>query len=237
MLEVRDLKVQYGRVTALRGVSLDVHEGEIVSVVGPNGAGKSTLMWAIAGDLRTAGGHITFEGETLLGSSPEDIVRRGIALVPEDRHVFGSLTVAENLQLGMTVRRDRRAAQRELSGLEERFPVLAEQRATPAGRLSGGQQQQLVIARALLSRPRLVLLDEPSLGLDPQNVALLFSIIARLREDGTTVLLVEQNAAQAIRLADRTYVLRTGAVALHGDRDTVLAEENLFDTYLGARKA
>jgi branched-chain amino acid transport system ATP-binding protein len=233
MLEVQDLAVRYGAVAALRGISLTVDEGEIVAVIGPNGAGKSTLLWSICGAVRPVAGRVTLHGRDLLGKRPEEIVRCGISLVPEDRHVFGSLTVAENLRLGATPRRDAQAVARDLEAMEERFPVLRRYRDTPAGRLSGGEQQQLVITRALMGRPRLLMLDEPSLGLDPQNVARVFEIIGELREQGTTLLLVEQNAAQSVRLADRTYLLRTGEVALHGTREELQDRTDLAEMYLG----
>ncbi|MBN9624493.1 MAG: ABC transporter ATP-binding protein [Actinobacteria bacterium] len=234
MLEVTDLHVSYGPISALRGVSLRVEEGGLVAVVGPNGAGKSTLLWSIAGDLKPAVGEIAFAGDSILGRRPEDIVRLGIALVPEARHVFSSLTVRENLRLGMTVRRDRRAAAADLRDLEERFPVLAEMRSRPAGTLSGGQQQQLVIARALLCRPRLLVLDEPSLGLDPHNVTIVFETLKSLQAAGTTVLLVEQNAAQSIEMADRAYVIRNGLIEMEGDGAKLLDDERFAEMYLGA---
>lgn len=234
MLDVRDLEVAHGRVRALRGISLTVGAGEIVAVIGPNGAGKSTLLWTLAGIVRPQSGHISLKGHDLSGRSPEHIMRLGLSLVPEDRHVLASLTVAENLRLGATSRRDRRAVAADLERLEETFPILRRYRTTPAGRLSGGQQQQLVIARALLSRPSMLMLDEPSLGLDPQNVARVFEIIEDLRAGGTTVLLVEQNAAKSVRIADRTYVLRTGEVALEGTRLELAGRTDLAEMYLGS---
>ncbi len=234
MLEVHDLHVRYGAVRAVRGVSLNVREGEIVAVIGPNGAGKSTLLWTLAGVLKPSSGRIAFDGQDIVGRASEDVVRLGLSLVPEDRHTFASLTVAENLSLGATIRRDRKATSRDLADLEELFPVLRRYRQTPAGRLSGGEQQQLVIARGLLGRPRLLMLDEPSVGLDPHNVARLFEIIAELRNRGTTVLLVEQNAPKSVQLADRSYVLRTGEVALQGTRETLSSRTDVAEVYLGA---
>jgi branched-chain amino acid transport system ATP-binding protein len=234
MLEVSGLDVRYGAIQALRDISLDVREGEIVAVIGPNGAGKSTLMWALAGVVKSAAGTMRLGTATLADRAPEDIARLGMSLVPEDRHVFASLTVEENLRLGTTARpRDAGDVRTDRERLDEMFPALQRARDTPAGHLSGGQQQQLVIARALLARPRLLLLDEPSLGLDPANTALVFETLATLRADGTTILLVEQNAVQSTRLADRTYVLRTGTVVLHASRAEIAERTDLVHMYLG----
>jgi branched-chain amino acid transport system ATP-binding protein len=233
VLRVEDLRVNYGRVPALKGVSLEVREGEIVGLVGPNGAGKSTLLSAVFGLLQPASGRIELEGRSLVGLAPERIVRLGLGLVPEGRHIFNTLTVAENLEVGATGRAVRAGLSEDLARIFERFPVLERYAKAPAGRLSGGEQQQLAIARALLSRPRLMLLDEPSLGLAPVVIDLVFDVLGELREEGVTILLVEQNAARAIELADRSYVLRTGEVALSGDRETLLRETSFEATYLG----
>ncbi|HZT15716.1 MAG TPA: ABC transporter ATP-binding protein [Gaiellaceae bacterium] len=233
MLEINDLRVAYGRTPALKGVSLTVSRGEIVALVGPNGAGKTTMLAAIFGLVKPSAGAIRLEGKPLLGLSPERVVRLGLSLVPEGRHIFNSLTVAENLAMGATARRDRREVRVDTSRMLERFPILAQYRNSPAGRLSGGEQQQLAIARALLARPRLLLLDEPSLGLAPLVIDLVFDVLAELRESGVTILLVEQNAARAIELADRSYVLRTGEVALEGERAELSTTENLEAAYLG----
>jgi branched-chain amino acid transport system ATP-binding protein len=233
VLTIEDLHVSYRRVPALKGVSLEVRQGEIVGLVGPNGAGKSTTLSAVFGLVQPASGRIVLEGQSLVGLAPERIVRHGLALVPEGRHIFNTLTVAENLEMGATGRASRSDLQRDLARIHERFPVLERYRSAPAGRLSGGEQQQLAIARALLSRPRLLLLDEPSLGLAPVVIDLVFDVLAELREEGVTILLVEQNAARAIELADRSYVLRTGEIALSGDRGTLLREANFEATYLG----
>jgi branched-chain amino acid transport system ATP-binding protein len=233
MLEIDNLRVNYGRAPALKGVSVSVSEGEVVGVVGPNGAGKTTLLSAIFGLVSPSSGSIRLSGRSLVGRPPERIVRLGLSLVPEGRHIFKSLTVAENLAMGATVRTDRAQVRVEMSGLAERFPALAQYRDAPAGRLSGGEQQQLAIARALLSRPRLLLLDEPSLGLAPLMIDLVFTVLAELRESGVTILLVEQNAARTIELADRSYVLRTGEVALAGTRTDLQAAEDLETAYLG----
>jgi len=233
MLAIDDLRVNYGRVPALHGISLHVDEGEAVALVGPNGAGKTTTLSAIFGLVPPAGGSITFRGESIVGSPPEGILRRGIALVPEGRHIFGTLTVAENLQLGTTARRDRDVAEADLAGVLDRFPVLKSYYASSAGNLSGGEQQQLAIARALLSRPELLLLDEPSLGLAPVLIDVVFDALEELRKEGVTILLVEQNAARAVEFADRAYILRTGRVAHAGTRDEILRMENFETAYLG----
>ena len=234
-LVVDDLAVQYGRIVALRGLSLEVTEGEIVALVGPNGAGKSTTLAAIAGFLAPTRGSITYGGRSLLGQPPERIVRHGIALVPEGRQILGTLSVAENLQLGTTPLRDRSTIPQDLDEIFALFPILRTYYDSSAAKLSGGEQQQLAIARALLSKPRLLLLDEPSLGLAPLMVDVVFDVLERLRDAGTTILLVEQNAAAAIDLADRAYVLQTGQIVSAGSREEILAETDLAATYLGMR--
>ena len=233
MLQIADLRVNYGRVPALHGISLRVDEGEAVALVGPNGAGKTTTLSAIFGLVALAGGTILFEGESLVGASPEKILRRGLALVPEGRHIFGTLSVAENLQLGTTARKDRDEAARDLTSVLERFPVLKSYYGRTAGTLSGGEQQQLAIARALLSRPRLLLLDEPSLGLAPVVIDVVFDALEELRTEGVTILLVEQNAARAVEFADRAYILRTGHVTHAGTRDEIRRMEDFETAYLG----
>ena len=232
MLRVERLEVAYGRTVALRDLSLNVEAGEVVAVVGPNGAGKSTAIAAIFGLIRARAGTISFEGRSLIGLAPESIAAKGIALIPEGRQIFGTLTVAENLSLGATVRPDRRTLGAALERVLEQFPVLRALYKTSAGKLSGGEQQQLAIARALLASPRLLLLDEPSLGLAPRVVDRVFETIAALRDDGVTVLLVEQNAARAAALADRTYVLGNGGVVAHGDREA-MSTADFATAYLG----
>jgi branched-chain amino acid transport system ATP-binding protein len=236
MLAVEGLAVRYGSISAVRDVSLYVEQGEVVGVIGPNGAGKTTTLSAIFGLVRAAAGTIQYEGKSLLGLNPEAVVRRGIALVPEGRHIFGTLTVAENLMLGSTPRADRRTYRDDFDALFERFPILETYLDSPAGRLSGGEQQQLAIARALLSKPKLLLLDEPSLGLAPRVVDLVFEIIGELRDEGVTVLLVEQNAARTVEFADRTYVLRDGAVRHSGTREELVDRLDLAHAYLGVRE-
>jgi branched-chain amino acid transport system ATP-binding protein len=234
MLRVEGLSARYGRVVALHSISFDVNENEIVAIVGPNGAGKSTTLAAITGTVTTTGGSIRYQGENLMGLIPERIVRRGIALVPEGRQIFASLSVAENLQLGSTPVKNRSDARDDLERTLERFPVLRTYYRSSAAKLSGGEQQQLAIARALLSRPRLLLLDEPSLGLAPIMIDTVFETLSELRDTGVTVLLVEQNAMRAVALADRTYVFRTGKVALEGTREDLLRTADFATEYLGS---
>ncbi len=233
MLQVRDLAVHYGRVAAVRGVSLDVHEGEVVGLIGPNGAGKTTLLSAIAGLIAPSAGSIDFAGASVLKRSPEAIVRAGISLVPEGRHIFATLSVAENLELGTTVRGDREGAQADVERMLDLFPVLRRYYRSSAGMLSGGEQQQLAIARALLASPQLLLLDEPSLGLAPLVVDQVFDVLDQLRAAGVTILLVEQVAARTAAFADRTYVLRTGTVALSGSREELGTRADFATAYLG----
>jgi branched-chain amino acid transport system ATP-binding protein len=231
-LEVDDVSVAYGLVRALDGVSLSVSEGEIVALVGSNCAGKSTLMKAVMGVVRPGSGRISFAGGSLLGLAVEAVVRRGVVLVPEGRGILGSLTVRENLRLGAYHRRDA-GIKADLDQVTARFPVLASRLEQKAGSLSGGEQQMLAIGRALMARPRLLLLDEPSLGLAPVIVASIFDIIASLAREGVTVLLVEQNAAEALRLAHRAYVLETGRVVLEGKALDLLQHERVREAYLG----
>jgi branched-chain amino acid transport system ATP-binding protein len=234
MLDIEGLSVNYGAVRALRGISLHVSEGEIVAVIGPNGAGKSTLLWTIAGVVPPSGGAVRFLGKDLRGRAPEATAREGIALVPEGRHIFRTLTVRENLLMGVGVRRLRGATRDDgFDEVFERFPVLERRMSSPAGQLSGGEAQQLAIARALLMRPRLLLLDEPSFGLAPLIVGDVFATLDRLRSEGSTILLIEQNAAQAVQLADRTYVLRTGEIERTGVRDELLKETDFVSAYFG----
>ena len=233
MLEISGLIVRYGQINAVQRIDLSVAEGELVTLVGPNGAGKTSTLLAISGLQKSAGGTVEFEGNTITGMIPEDIVRRGIALVPEGRNIFTSLTVEENLILGATIRKDRAAVRADIERELQRFPILGERLKQPAGYLSGGEQQQLAIARALVSRPRLLLLDEPSLGLAPQLVDLVFETIEDLRRAGITTLLVEQNATRAIALADRAYVMRTGRIVRSGTADELGGGADLAAEYLG----
>jgi branched-chain amino acid transport system ATP-binding protein len=231
MLTIRDLTVHYGRVLAVQGISLEVARGEVVGLIGPNGAGKSTMLSALTGLVRPTAGLITFEQQRLVGLAPEQIVRLGISLVPEGRRIFQTLTVAENLLLGTSARS--KADPDALESMLTRFPVLRMYYRASAGRLSGGEQQQLAIARALLARPRLLLLDEPSIGLAPKAIDIVFETLTALREEGTTILLVEQNARRTVAFADRTYVLRAGTVVFSGGREEFVGSDAVADLYLG----
>ena len=233
MLEVKELRAAYGRITALHDISLRVDEGEIVTVIGANGAGKSTLLRSLCGVLRPAGGTISLGGARVGGLASSDMIRRGVVMVPEGRHVFPDMTVSENLDLGAYYRRDRAATRADVEKVLDLFPILRERLHRPAGRLSGGQQQMLAIGRALMSRPRLLLLDEPSLGLAPAIVQQLGGIIRGLNRDGTTILLVEQNARMALRLAHRAYVMATGRIARTGTGAELLTDPAVHETYLG----
>lgn len=233
LLSVEDLVVRYGAVQALSGVSLRVDEGEIVSLIGSNGAGKTTLMSTVMGLMSPAGGSVRFDGDDITGHPTESIVASGISLVPERRRLFAPLTVRENLQLGAAVHRRSGPQDGLLEELLEMFPILAGRTNQPAGFLSGGEAQQLAIARALMSRPRLLLLDEPSLGLAPQLVSSVFELIRTLRDRGTTILLVEQNAFQALDVADRAYVLRIGRIEAERPARELLDERQLLESYLG----
>ena len=237
MLRIQDLHVHYGSIAALRGISVDVADGEIVSVVGPNGAGKSTLMNSIAGVVTPSIGSIEFDGASLLGSNPESTVRRGVSLVPEGRHIFASLTVRENLQLGATSRKDQSSVAHDLERVLEHFPTLREGLNNPAGKLSGGEQQQLAIGRALLSAPRLMLLDEPSLGLAPLVIELVYGILSALNKEGLTVLVVEQSVARALDVSDRMYVLRSGRIEMAGTPDELRDTAAFDEAYFGFSSA
>ena len=234
MLRLTDVSVHYGRIAAVNHLSLEVDKGELVGLVGHNGAGKSTTLWAITGVLTPTSGEIAFEGRSIVGVSPDGILRRGIALVPENRRIFSRLTVGENLHIGTSARRDRRAAQADIKQICERFPVLGAFYDRPGAKLSGGEQQQLAIARALLARPRLLLLDEPTLGLAPLIVDQVFEILQELKREGVTILLVEQNAARTIEVADRTYVMRSGGrVQFHGTAEELARIGDFETAYIG----
>jgi branched-chain amino acid transport system ATP-binding protein len=236
MLLVRNLKCYYGRIRAIHGVSLSVSEGEIVALVGANGAGKSTLLQAVAGLLTQWEGELLFEKKSLKGLKPPRIVQLGVSLVPEGRMLFPPMSVIDNLKLGAYQRyrrRDREAADEDLEAALEMFPVLKERARQPAGTLSGGEQQMLAIARALMARPRLLLLDEPSMGLAPLLVRQILETLADLKRRGITLLLVEQNALAALQIADRGYVLETGRVVLNGPAADLLADSEVKRAYLG----
>jgi branched-chain amino acid transport system ATP-binding protein len=232
MLEVRALESRYGRIPALKGIDVSVRDGELVALVGVNGAGKTTLLRVISGVLPASGGSVAFGGEDITRLAPERRVRRGIAQVPEGRQVFGPLSVEDNLLLGGYTRsRDERT--RSLQQVYEMFPPLAERRRQPAGTLSGGQQQMLAMGRGMMARPRLLLLDEPSMGLAPRLVAEVFAYVKSLKDSGTTLFLVDQNARAALAIADRAYVIETGKIVLSGSGAELLASEKVQAAYLG----
>jgi len=234
VLTLEGVVASYGAVAALRGIDLTVAAGELVCLIGANGAGKSSTLRAISGLLRPTAGRIVFDGRDIHAWEPFAILEAGVAHCPEGRRVFPHLTVQENLVMGAYVRRDQRAVAEDLERMCTHFPILAERRRQMAGTLSGGEQQMLAIARALMSRPRLVLLDEPSLGLAPATVETTFAIIAGIRREGTTVLMVEQNAFLALRMADRGYVMETGRIVLAGRAADLLADDHVRRAYLGA---
>ena len=233
MLEIRNIYVYYGQVQALAGVSIEVKKGEIVAVLGANGAGKSTLLRAISGLVRPKQGEILLDGKAIHGLPPERIVQMGVAHVPEGRRVFPRSTTWENLMVGAYSRSDNQQVQADAEEMMRTFPVLRERQHELAKMLSGGEQQMLVISRGLMARPRLLLLDEPSLGLAPLLVQEIFRIVETLRERDVSILLVEQNVAQALRIADRAYVLVTGQVALQGSSKELLGNEQVRKLYLG----
>ncbi|MGR4868042.1 ABC transporter ATP-binding protein [Variovorax sp. LARHSF232] len=233
MLEIKDLHVSYGQVDAVRGISLSLNAGQIISVIGPNGAGKTTLLAAAMG-LLPSKGLLRFEGEDLHGMDVEARVERGLCLVPEKRELFGELTVLDNLQLGAYARRmSGDALRKRLNWVYERFPRLAERRSQRANTLSGGERQMLAVGRALMSQPRLLMLDEPSLGLAPLIVRDILTIVRKLRDEGVSILLVEQNARAALESSDEGYVLETGEIALHGASQALASDPRVQATYLG----
>ncbi len=232
LLEVRDLRVAYGAIEAIKGISLDVEEGQVVTLIGTNGAGKTTTLRTLSGLLRPLEGTVVFDGTRLDEMKAHDIVTRGVAHSPEGRRIFPLMTVEENLELGGYSRKGQ-ALSKDIASVFERFPRLEERRTQKAGTLSGGEQQMLAIGRALMSKPRLLMLDEPSMGLSPIMIQLIFETIAELKEAGTTILLVEQNASAALALADMGYVLETGRVVLSGPGKELLNDENVRKAYLG----
>lgn len=236
MLNVSDINVYYGAIHALKGVSFRVEEGEIVSLIGANGAGKTTAMHTISGLLRSKTGSLEFMGTNISKTEPHKIVRMGLAQVPEGRRVFSSLTVLENLEMGAFIRTGdaRKGMDEDLEKIFTRFPRLKERRKQVAGTLSGGEQQMLAIGRALMSRPKMLLLDEPSMGLSPILVQEIFNCITQVNQEGTTVLLVEQNAKMALSISNRAYVLETGTIFLEGNAADLLDNEQVKRAYLGA---
>ena len=233
MLEIKDLHVSYGGIQALRGVSLNVPDGKIVTLIGANGAGKSTLMRTISGLVKAQSGSILWNGQELLGKPIDQIVASGIAMSPEGRRVFADLTVVENLKIGAYLRKDKAETEKDLEWVYSLFPRLKERSWQSAGTLSGGEQQMLAVGRALMSKPKLLMLDEPSLGLAPIVVEEIFGLILKIKEMGKTILLIEQNASMALQIADWGYVLETGAITLQGAGRDLLADENVKKAYLG----
>ena len=233
MLEIKDINVYYGAIHAIKGISLEVNEGEIVTLIGANGAGKSTTLRTISGLLKPKTGAINFLGNDIAGMAAHKIVREGISQVPEGRRIFAEMTVMENLELGAFIREDKSEIEKDFKMVFGRFPRLEERKLQLAGTLSGGEQQMLAMGRALMSRPKLLLLDEPSMGLAPLLIREIFSIIVDINKAGTTVLLVEQNANMALSIANRAYVLETGRITISGDAKELAASEDIRKAYLG----
>ena len=234
LLSVKDIRVKYGNIEALKGVSFEVFQGEIISLIGANGAGKSTTLRTISGLLKPVSGDILFEGESIKGLKPHEIVRKRILQSPEGRGIFANLTVLENLEMGAYTRKDSKAEiNKDLENVYTLFPRVKERLKQQAGTLSGGEQQMLAISRALMGRPRLLLLDEPSLGLAPKIVELIFEIIVKINKECTTILLVEQNAFQALKISTRGYVVETGNIVLTGGGQDLLADKKVRQAYLG----
>lgn len=233
MLVLKDVNVFYGAIHAIKGISFEVNQGEIVTLIGSNGAGKSTSLKTISGLLRPKSGSITFKGDNLTKVAPQAIVAKGISQVPEGRRVFANMTVIENLELGAYLRKDKAGIKQDMQHVYELFPRLLERNTQISGTLSGGEQQMLAMGRALMSKPQLLLLDEPSMGLAPILVKQIFSIIKEINASGTTILLVEQNAHMALSIANRAYVLETGKIVLSGDSKELAASEEVRKAYFG----
>ncbi len=233
MLELKDLSVSYGNISAVQGIDLEVHAGEIVTLIGSNGAGKSTTLRTVSGLLRPRSGDVVFEGRKISGMAGHDVVKVGICHSPEGRRIFQRMTVSENLDLGAFLRNDTEQIEADRQNVLELFPVLRERLQQKAGTMSGGEQQMLAVARALLGKPKLLLLDEPSMGLAPVLVDVIFETIERIREQGVTVLVVEQNALAALRIADYAYVLESGHLTLQGPASELIDDESLTKAYLG----
>lgn len=233
MLEINNLNVHFGVIHALKGISLKVNYGEIVTLIGANGAGKTTTLRTISGLEKPTGGTIMLDGKDITAASPRGRVKMGISHAPEGRRVFASMTVLENLELGAYMRRDKKGIAKDLQMVYDHFPILSTRRKQAAGTLSGGEQQMLAIGRALMSRPRILLLDEPSMGLAPLLVQEIFSIIRNINNSGTTILLVEQNASMALKIAHRAYVMETGSIVLSGTGADLMQSEDIKKAYLG----
>ena len=236
MLELRQVVAGYGNIQALKSVNLSVPAGSVVSLIGANGAGKTTTMKVIMGLIRADSGDVLFQGKSLRGTPVHEVVGKGISLVPEGRNILARMTVLENLEMGAYQRHDSEIFQ-DIQKIFERFPILEERRAQLGGTLSGGQQQMLAIGRALMSRPKLLLLDEPSMGLAPLVVADIFRVIQEISRTGTTILLVEQNVRQALKIADYAYVMETGKIVIHGQAAQIIHDPRVMEAYLGGRKA
>ena len=236
MLKVRDLVVAYGGIEALKGISLDFPDGKIVTLIGANGAGKSTLLRSIIGLVKVKSGNVEYNGDKLTGLNSQQIVSKGLTLVPEGRRVFPNLTVLENLRIGAYMRKDEDGIAADIKRIYEIFPRLEERNWQMAGTLSGGEQQMLALGRALMSRPKLMMMDEPSLGLAPLVIKEIFNIIRSINENGTTVLLVEQNANMALKVAHHAYVLETGRIMMEGSGKELLENEEIKEAYLGKKK-
>ena len=237
MLKIDNLVVSYGPINALKGISLEVRQGEIVTLIGSNGAGKSTTLSAITGLVRAQSGSIRFLGEDITRTAPHRIISRGISISPEGREVFPALTVHENLRLGAYTRKEKAGIEQAYDRVYDLFPRLKERMEQTAGTLSGGEQQMLAIGRALMSEPKLLLLDEPSMGLAPNLVLMIFELIESINKQGTTILLIEQNANMALSVADRAFVLETGRIAFSGDARTLLQDDRVRSAYLGGKGA
>lgn len=233
MLEINNLNVSYGAIHAIHDVSLTVNDGEIVSLIGANGAGKTTILHTITGLKKAESGSMLYDGHDLTKTEPSKIITLGMAHVPEGRHIFPAMTVAENLEMGAYIRNDKDGIQKSVKEVFERFPRLKERRRQLAGTLSGGEQQMLAVGRALMSNPKIILMDEPSMGLSPLLVKEIFHIIQEVHKQGITVLLVEQNAKMALSIADRAYVLETGSISMSGDAKELLNNEQVKKAYLG----
>ena len=233
LLEVQDIQVYYGMIQALKGVSFSVNEGEVIALIGANGAGKTTTLHTVTGLLRAKSGHIIYDGQDITKVPPHKIVTMGMAHVPEGRRVFANMTVLQNLKMGAFTRSDKNEIDATIEKVYKRFPRLKERQNQTAGTLSGGEQQMLAMGRALMSQPKIILMDEPSMGLSPIFVDEIFKIIQQVSAAGTTVLLVEQNAKKALAIADRAYVLETGKIALSGDAKELMNNESIKKAYLG----
>jgi branched-chain amino acid transport system ATP-binding protein len=233
MLKVNEIDVFYGNIHALKGVSLEINEGEIVTLIGANGAGKSTLLKTLSGLLKPKSGTIGYLGKSISGMAPQSIVKAGISHVPEGRRVFANMSVEENLELGAYLRKDSKEIRKDIQSVYELFPRLQERRKQLSGTLSGGEQQMLAMGRAIMAKPKLLLLDEPSMGLAPLMVKTIFQIIEKINQDGTTILLVEQNANMALSVADRAYVIETGRIEISGTAAELQASEEIKKAYLG----